>query len=368
MKNNLQKRLKAEADEFTPDPLEKIKCAAREENLLPADEAYRQGNTAVKVKRTAATLLTAFAAFALCLALILTFILNKSPVVPDIPSRITLSASDAYGMGAVSTVKLLDASVSAGAPKLFTALSAEAEKSDKAKAQAEKFNEYFTALDSFLGEELVTTQTEINADERYPYENKMTISGKDFNGNVKTYTMYFTERLHKAETDGDEYENEYKLNGVMVIDGAEYFLEGERSEEAEKDETETELKIRAYADIGDKSSFVQMEQEFSREDGETENEYVYSVYSNGKLVEQTAVEFETKENDGITQTEYELEFRNGASKGKYKIERENKNGVTEIKVKYKIDGEDGTFRIREITDGSGNRYEYVFSDNSKLKF
>ena len=155
----------------------------------------------------------------------------------------------------------------------------------------------------------------------------------------------------------------------MVIDGVDYYLEGERSEETEKDESETELKIRAYADKTDKTSYIQMEQEYSVEDGETETEYVYSIYANGELIEQTAVEFETENKNNKLETEYELEFRSGTSKGKYVVEREIKDNKISIKVKYNIDGKTGVFHIREITDENGNKqYEYTFSDNEIIVF
>ena len=277
------------------------------------------------------------------------------------------TAKDVYGLGAVSTVRLLGSSMPAGALKSFTALSAAED--NEVKTQAERFNEYFTALDSFLGDDVVSTTTAANTDGNYPYDIKMTINGRDFNGNAVEYVMYYTETLINTETDKDETESEYRLTGVMVIDGGDYFLEGERSEETERDETETELKIRAYADLNDKSSYVQMKQEFSEEEGETETEYVYSIYSNGKLIEKTSVEFETENKKNKTETEYELEFISGTAKGKYKVEREIKNGVTTMKVKYKIDGNTGEFRIREITGANGEKqYEYTFSDGSKQIF
>ncbi len=282
------------------------------------------------------------------------------------------SPNDVYGIGAVSGVRLLKSNMPANAVKSFSEVNAIAytttEKSaDEAKRQAEKFNEYFTALDSFLGDDVVSTSTVANTDSNYDYETKMTITGKDFNGETVTYTMYYTETL--LQDDFDEDEQEYKLVGIMTIDGADYYLEGERSEESEKDESETELKIRAYADKEDKTSYIQMEQEYSVENGETETEYVYSIYAGGELLEQTAVEFETENKDGKVETEYELEFRKGASKGKYIVKREVVENKAEIKVKYAIDGKSGEFRIREITDANGDKqYEYTFSDNEKIIF
>ena len=293
------------------------------------------------------------------------------------------SPNDVYGMGAVSSVRLLGSNIPAGAVKTFSAVSAAAQTTAsgnserEVKEQAERFNEYFTALDSFFGDEIISTSTQKNTEAEYPYDIKMTITGKDFSGETVSYLMYYTETLvggdeddeDDEDEDDEEIENEYRLTGVMVLDGVEYYLEGGRSEETEKDESETELKIRAYADKADKTSYIQMEQEYSVEDGETETEYVYSVYANGELLEQTAVEFETENKDGKTETEYGLEFRSGATKGKYSVEREVKDGKTQIKVKYNIDGKKGVFHIREIIGENGDKqYEYSYSDGSRQVF
>ena len=396
-RKDIEKKLKIEADQFIPDPLDKIKMAARAENLLPYDselnsEVYSQGNTAVmaKSKRKAVWPFTAFASIIVCFILILSFTLNFGRNKPFNPNRINLSAEDVYGMGAVSSVRLLGSNMPLAAIKSFSAVNsisyttsnyAAINKSeDDVKRQAKRFNEYFTALDSFLGDDIISTTTEANTDSNYEYETKMTINGKDFDGETVTYTMYYTETLVKANSADDEddedaddedeeTENEYHLVGVMVIDGVDYYLEGERSEETKKDESETELKIRAYADKTDKTSYIQMEQEYSVEDGETETEYVYSIYANGELIEQTAVEFETENKNNKLETEYELEFRSGTSKGKYVVEREVKDNKVSIKVKYNIDGKTGVFHIREITDENGNKqYEYTFSDNEIIVF
>lgn len=284
------------------------------------------------------------------------------------------SANDVYGMGAVSTVRLLGATTSAQALAKFSqvrSVSAKAEPSgaaSEAKAQAEKFNEYFTALDSFMSEEIVTTMSEKNADSAYPYETKLTIDGKDFDGNDVRHVMYFTETLKSSEQDEDETEEVYTLQGVLVVDGADYHLEGERSIESEEGETENELEIRAYADITDKTSYVKMEQEHSVEEGETETEYVYGIYSKGVLVEETAIEFETEKEGDKEEVEYELEFRKGEARGKYVVERETVNGKVQIKVEYDIDGKRGEFRISRTTGENGEQYEYSFDDNTKLVF
>ena len=390
-RKNIEKKLKTEAERFSPDPLEKIKTAARAENLLPDEpegdlNVYAQGNTAVlaKGKRKAVWLFTVFVSVLVGLIFIWSVAFNFGKNKPMDPPRFTLSVENVYGMGAVSSVRLLGSNMPIGAVASFSSMNAVVHTAasnspeDAVKRQAKRFNEYFTAFDSFLGDDIVSTSTEKNPDGQYPYEMKMTITGKDLAGKTISYVMYYTETLGNSEYDEDEDEDEeeneetekeYQLVGVMVVDGVDYHLEGERSVETEQDESETELKIRAYADITDKTSYIQMEQEYSVEDGETETEYVYSVYANGELLEQTAVEFETEQKNNKVETEYELEFRSGASKGKYVVKREVKENKSEIKVKYDIDGKTGVFHIREVTDKNGNKqYEYSYNDGSKQVF
>lgn len=288
------------------------------------------------------------------------------------------SQQNVYGLGAVSTVKLLDSSISAKAIRSFSSLNAMANidvetstevemKRDKAKEQVEKFNEYFSALNGFLGEDIVSTTTSDNTDAQYAFQKKMVIKGKNINGVDVLHTMYYTETLesNSVEQEEDEVENKYVLSGVMIVDNNEYYLEGERSEEREQNETEAELKIRAYANKANKNSFIQMEQETSVEAGEKEVEYVYSVYFNGLLVEQTSVDFEVENKNNKVETEFELKFRSGSAKGRYVVKREVKDNLAKIKVSYNIDGEAGEFQIREVVDSNGNKqYEYSFSDGS----
>lgn len=289
------------------------------------------------------------------------------------PDR-ALSAQDAYGIGAVSSVKLLGTGVSAAAMSAFAELGNEAVAvtaeevgdTDERKAATEKFNEYFRALDGFGGDDVVKTTVGDNDDESYPYAKKMTIEGVGMDGRKVVYVMYYDETEVKTEEDDGEIEKEYSLNGVITIDGKEYAVEGMRSEETEDDERESELRIRAYADAADKTTYVEMERENSVEEGETETEYVYSIYRGGVLIEQTAVEFERENENGKEEIAYEIEFRSGETIGKYEVEREAGN---EVKVKYATDGKTGSFRVIAETDESGNEtYKYVFQDGREYVF
>ena len=289
------------------------------------------------------------------------------------PDR-ALSAQDAYGIGAVSSVKLLGTGVSTAAMSAFAELGNEAVAvtaeevgdTDERKAATEKFNEYFRALDGFGGDDVVKTTVVDNDDESYPYAKKMTIEGVGMDGRKVVYVMYYDETEVKTEEDDGEIEKEYSLNGVITIDGKEYAVEGMRSEETEDDERESELRIRAYADATDKTTYVEMERENSVEEGETETEYVYSIYRGGELIEQTAVEFERENENGKEEIAYEIEFRRGETIGKYEVERKAGN---EVKVKYATGGKTGSFRVIAETDESGNEtYKYVFQDGREYVF
>lgn len=279
-------------------------------------------------------------------------------------SSANVSKEDFYGVSAVSCVEILGSTFNTSSAKASVKSAVAA--TDDIKDQAENFSKYFNALNSFLDNSETSITTENNTDADYAqFATKLTVKGKDIAGNATEYVMYYNETFLNEKADEDETETRYSLEGVMLSDGVEYRLAGGKEIETEDGEREEELKMRAYIDEA-AGNFVEMKHEVSVEDNENETEYVYRIYSNNKLVEETAVEFETEIKNGKTETEYELEFRNGTGKGKYKVEREVKNGVTEISVKYNLDGKQGKFKITEIEKDGQPYYEYTFEDNSKV--
>lgn len=371
MKNRfIKNEIKKESENNVPDVLDRVVFAAQSQGLLQEQSKQTVQNTVSATKRrriSFTAFFSAAAAIVICLAIVLPITLRGG----NLPSNINLSANDVYGIGAVSTAKLLGSNVSSKAVARLARstknMSTQTE-SDSIKDNIERFNEYFVALDSFMGEELVSTTTVTNTNVKYPYETMMTIKGKDVDGSDAQYIMYYTETLVKTEVDEDEQEKGFSLVGIMVIDNVDYYLEGERTEESEKDEQENELKIRAYLNKDVKDTYIQMEQETSIENNEREIEYVYSVYSNDNLVEQTSVEFETERKGAKEEVEYELEFIKGSAKGKYKLEKETVAGITQIKVKYNLDGKQGEFKIREKEVDGLKHYEYVFQDGESIEF
>ena len=197
-----------------------------------------------------------------------------------------------YGLGAVSCVEILGSSLNMKSVKTFASLAKTAgTASDDIKEQAENFNKYFAALDSFLDDSALSIVAQENTDEAYPsFATKLTVKGKDIAGNATEYVMYYNETFIDQKVDKDETESRYALEGVMLSEGVEYRLAGGKEVETEDGEREEELKIRAYTGEG-YGNFVEMKSEVSVEDGERENEFVYRIYADNKLVEETSVEF-----------------------------------------------------------------------------
>ena len=375
--SDIIKKLRSEADEFTPDPLAEIKLKAGLEGerakAKPDRSTVRRGERKRLFRRG---VFAGIAAAAACIVAVVAIVFSGNVPSPS-PSRHStkLTASAAYGVGAVSAVKLLGGGVSASAVSALASVGGEifAEKTDAGgddeRAAIEKFDGYFRALDGFWGKDVATTAVTENSDSGYRYAKKMIIESVGVGGGKTEYVMYYDETERIAETDDDEEEREYVLSGVIIIGGKEYAVEGERSEETEEGEREDELKIRAYADVADRTTYVEMEQEKSVEQGETETEYVYSVYRGGRLIERTAVEFESETERGKTETVYELEFLDGTGKGKYTVERVSENGGTIIKVEYAAFGKRGSFTVSVASDASGKEiYGYVFPDGTRYSF
>ncbi len=282
-----------------------------------------------------------------------------------------------YGVGGVTAVKLLSEEFSAGALSGLSSvqrLAATSEDLSDVKAQAENFHGYLSMLDGFVDEGAIATTVSVNTDEGYDYENKLVITGRDILGSAVSHVMYYSETLLPAEADdddddADEIENEYRLTGVLVMDGVAYPMAGARSEEQERGESEAEIYIRAYLNDTDRTTFVEVRQESEVEGNEVEEEYVYSVYRSGRLVEQTAVEFEVENERWGQETEYEVEFLSGEGRGRYAVKRETVAEKVVWKVSYLLNGQRGYFTVAESVNAQGEKvYEYTFADGSTLTF
>ncbi len=296
-------------------------------------------------------------------------------------SNAALNATEVYGMGAVSAVKLLGSEVAGNALAGLSSVASLAAREgsnqfygnnvEAVKTQAENLHPYLTMLDSFFADDVLSTTVSSHTDEGYvDYEYKLSILGRDIYGNAVTHLMYYNEtQLPANPDDDDEGEVEYRLTGVLVMDGVNFPMEGERSFESERDEQESEIAIRAYLSETDRTTYVQVRQELETEAGEQEENYVYSLYEGGRLVEETSVEFEVEADARYEEkAKYEVEFLSGAGRGEYRVKRVVENNQPYLYVDYYLNGERGAFGVYESVSGEVKTYSYVFADGSTLVF
>ena len=302
-------------------------------------------------------------------------------------TAVEMGARNAYGIGAVTTAKLLAGGI-AGTNAMLSATSQEnaADGAEQgAQEAAGEFDEYFRMLDCFLDEDAFRTTVSENTDEGFAFDYKMTVEGELLDGTAVSHTMYYSEESVGAVSDDDddhddddrdenEHTEAYRLTGVMVLDGVSYDMRGYRSVETEAEHNETEqseeLWIRA-TDPQNARNYVQMdlETETEEEDGsaEQEREYVYSVYADGKLTERTNVDFETENEDGAAETEYTLGILRDGVRSYYEVERaERESGSVTIGVRYRLgNGESGRFVVTQTADGE---YVYRTDDGTRIDF
>lgn len=297
-------------------------------------------------------------------------------------TSVEAGARSAYGIGAVTTAKLLAGGI-AGTNAMLSATSQEGAAGGAgqgAQEAAGEFDEYFRMLDCFLDEDAFRTTVSENTDEAYAFDYKMTVEGELLDGTAVSHTMYYSEESVGAVSDDDDDRDEnehteaYRLTGVMVLDGVSYDMSGYRSVETEAEHNETEqseeLWIRA-TDPQNARNYVQMDLETETEEeggsAEQEREYVYSVYADGKLTERTNVDFETENEDGAAETEYTLGILRDGVRSYYEVERaERESGSVTIGVRYRLgSGESGRFVVTQTADGE---YVYRTDDGTRIDF
>ena len=109
---------------------------------------------------------------------------------------------------------------------------------------------------------------------------------------------------------------------------------------------------------------MDLEIESEQEGNETgsETEYVYRVYRDGALVEQTSVGFETETEGNRAETEYEVSILKDGAMSRFEVEREERNsGKTTIGVVYRTPEGNGRF---VVTKSAAGEYVYTFEDGS----
>ena len=221
----------------------------------------------------------------------------------------------------------------------------------------EGLDKYMTLVESLLSDGAFSVSEEASDREDYAY--KLSFKYDDMQGNTFSYVLYYNETLIPDDDydddydDDDETEEEYVIDGIMIIDGEEYPVHGEKQSESEGRENETETELRVTLGQG---RFLIVEQSSEQDGDETEREFSYSIYENGKLCERSTFKYEQERDE----TELKLtSYRNG-QKYEFGFERQAEHGRETIRLVTGDGNGRREYRVRPMTDAEGNvYYEYV---------
>ena len=188
---------------------------------------------------------------------------------------------------------------------------------------------YMALVESLLSDGGFNVTTE--ASDREGYQVKSVVTYRDMHGNAIGYTMYYNEVLipdhdDDDDDDWDEIEEEYYIEGIMIVDGAEYPIRGERSSESEPGESEDETEF-----IVTLSSTRRMvvEQSVETEDGEHEREYNYVIYEGRNVIERSTFEYEVE----YGETEIEMTHYKDGVNTVFFFDKEMRHGKEVIRIR-----------------------------------
>ena len=208
---------------------------------------------------------------------------------------------------------------------------------------------YMGLVDSFLNGSGYSV--EVTNSDRAEYDEMMKISYSGLNGSTK-YEMHYNKMLIPDFDDDDRWEDEeeeeYAIEGVLVIDGMEYPVQGVREIERERDEYESETQFRVTLEDG---RSVWVEQSESSEKDEHELEYSYLIRENGRVVERSSFSFEEEKGE----TELEMLTEKNGKRESFSFEKESYRGKEYIFLRVGSGRETKSYLV--VSDGNGG-YSY----------
>lgn len=208
---------------------------------------------------------------------------------------------------------------------------------------------YMGLVDSFLNGSGYSV--EVTNSDRAEYDEMMKISYSGLNGSTK-YEMHYNKMLIPDFDDDDRWEDEeeeeYAIEGVLVIDGTEYPVQGVREIERERNEYESETQFRVTLENG---RSVWVEQSESSEKDEHELEYSYLIRENGRVVERSSFSFEEEKGE----TELEMIAERNGKRESFSFEKETYRGREYIFLRVGSGRETKSYLV--VSDGNGG-YTY----------
>lgn len=387
---NLKKMLREQSDQILPD--DRVKENIRRQIGIPPQTqpeavfAHDSSTTRKPNTKVFIAVIAAFLAVALLLGILLPVFLNKKSLPGNNPLGkfpSLSSAEDFYIYGAASVGSLLasntpaqDTGTNLSVKSLALSISGTAaEKTDDSLSDQEQnivdtVNNYLALVENLLGDGTIDHSDPQKPEHDYTeYEFYTVISYNDLLGKRISYQLYYNENPESFKTEKGETEENFTIDGVLVVEGVPYPVTGTRGTESESDganesETENELEFTAYLNQ-DKTSFIRMQQkiESETEDGETESEqeFEYTYYENGQRAESTSVKYE------LEGEELELKMTvEKADQEKDEIVFERDSADSALQVRARIQGEETSFLIRIVQENGTTRYRYEFSGGHSM--
>ncbi len=281
----------------------------------------------------------------------------------------TDTAEGAYAFTAATAGMIISGMEGGGAAAKTLSASYMTEVTDK--ETTDTLNEYMMLVESMLSDGgFGITSGDNDSADYAQYQSKMSISYRGLDGERAEYTTYYNQTFLGSHTDDDDepWETEvteyYAIEGVMIIDGAEYPLEGRFVNETEGRESESEQMLKVTVDraAGD---YITVVQENENEDDESETEFTYSLYRGGRLYEETTMEYESER--GETEIKLTVENRETGKREMFEFEKEREHGRDIIKIKTEQNGREREYIVRIESDGAGNTgYVYYTKDGDRV--
>lgn len=247
----------------------------------------------------------------------------------------TLSFENMYNYSAVSGINLLSQTTSTTiAPKR------------QVLTQEEKdlILKNLQVVENMMSQGVVKSE-EITSD-RPEYETMYTLTASNLDGTKDVYTFYYNERLIEEEFDDGELEQEFRLEGLVVLDGMEYQMFGQK--ETENDEMEMSFKV-----LKDERNYVEIEQEMEND----EQEFAYTLYENGRKTYETELKYEIDARKN--KIEFEFSEKSDKDRKTYSYEYVTRKGKQYIYVKIKENGTT-TAAVIEVVVDENNQVSYTF--------
>lgn len=185
------------------------------------------------------------------------------------------------------------------------------------------------------------------------YAVKETISYKNFDNEIVTYSLIYNARSHE-ERDDDEIERYTYMEGYVLLSDANYEFTSVMKNEQEWDEEEVERNFRINLN---NNSYIFVESSMENEGNENEEEYEYTYIENGRKVIEYSIEIEKEGFKDSIEIEY--------NEKEFEVSRTERDGKILFFVKLKEGRDYRDYLTYEKVIGDDGSVSYILLTNQK---